>query len=81
MSSYNEAKLEILEALEELGEATVEEVASLLDRSHEGVGMALLRYHRQGLVGRHRVRGRIRMYALTERGQERLDYLKSLRYR
>jgi DNA-binding transcriptional ArsR family regulator len=77
MSDYNVAKLEILGALEELGEATVEDVASYLGRTHEGVGMALLRYHRHGLVGRYRVRGRTRMYQLTERGLERLEYLRS----
>ena len=77
MSEYNEAKLEILEALEELGEATVEDVTSMLDRSHESVGMALLRYHRHGLVSRYRAQGRTRMYQLTERGMERLEYLRS----
>ena len=77
LSDYNEAKLEILEALEELGEATVEDVASMLDRSYESVGMALLRYHRHGLVSRYKVQGRIRMYSLTDRGLERLEYLRS----
>jgi DNA-binding MarR family transcriptional regulator len=77
LSDYNEVKLEILEALEELGEATVEDVASMLGRSYESVGMALLRYHRHRLVSRYRARGRIRMYSLTERGMERLEYLRS----
>ena len=75
MSRYNEAKREILEALEDLGEATAEEVAGFLGRSHESVSMALLRYHRQGLVSRQTLEGRTKIYQLTQRGMERLWYL------
>ena len=77
MSGYNEAKFEILDVLEGLGEATAGDVAGILGRSHESVSMALLRYHRQGLVSRYSLWGRAKVYRLTERGFERLEYLKS----
>lgn len=78
VSDYNRDKLEIPEALDELGEAAVADVAPCLDGSHGSVGMALLRYHHQGLVGRYRGQGRTSMHRLTDRGWERLEYLRSL---
>jgi len=61
MSGYNEAKLEILDALHEPGEATALIVFDHLDRTRESVGMALLRYHRQGLVSRYTLKGRTKV--------------------
>ena len=75
---YNEAKKEILEALEALGESiTSREIAKYLSRSHKNVSMALLRYHRQGLVSRYTIDVRTKVYTLTDRGSNRLKYLRS----
>ncbi len=76
MSGYNEAKVVILEALIDVGEATVDDLVGLLGWSREGMAMALLRYSRQGLVSRRR-EGREYIYSLTQRGFERLEYLTS----
>ena len=77
MSGYNEAKLAILTELDEVGEATAGDIAEYLTKSHESISMALLRYHRQGLVSRYTVEGRTKVYEITERGIERLEYLSS----
>ena len=73
--NYNERKLSVLEALEDLGEATSFEVWETQggDVSVRGIRMALLRYHRQGLLNRS---GGV--YSLSNRGFERLEYLRSV---
>lgn len=78
MGEYNEVKKEILSLLDEVGGATAKEAAGYVGRSHESVAMALLRYHRQGLVSRYVSEGKTRVYRLTNRGVERLEYLQSL---
>ena len=72
---YNEAKKEILDALERLGESTAVEIARYLGRSHESTSMALLRYHRQGLLSRETIVARTKVYTITDRGSKRLEYL------
>ena len=43
----------------------------------QAAAMALLRYHRMGLVSRFKLKGsRTRVYSLTKKGQERLDWLR-----
>ena len=61
-----------------MGELTAKEVASIIGGSHESVAMALLRYHRQGLVSRYISEGKTRVYRLTERGLQRFEYLQSV---
>lgn len=74
---YNQVKREVLEALDAEGEATAGDLAFLLGRSDASTAMALLRYHRQGLVSRFTVAHNAKVYALTDRGYERLVYLRS----
>jgi len=77
VSGYNEAKLEILSILEEVYEGSARALALQLGRTHESVGMALFRYHQWGLVSRYNAEGRTKVYQLTERGQERLKWLRT----
>ena len=75
---YNERKYVILAVVSYLGEATASDVYKELDRddyvSLSAVQMALLRYYRQGLLARSE--GKEKVYWLTSRGEERLDWLK-----
>jgi hypothetical protein len=77
MSGYNQVKRGILEALDAVGEVTAGELATFLGRSDASTAMALLRYHRQGLVSGFTVAHNAKVYALTDRGYERLVYLRS----
>jgi len=52
IAEYNEVKKEILSLLDELNEAASKGVAGYIYRIHESVTIALLRYHRQGLISR-----------------------------
>ena len=74
-SGYNEVKFLILDTLRDLTEATVQEVATELERSHCSVSMAMLRYHRMGLLSRYSIERNTKVYSLTSRGYERLDWL------
>ena len=76
---YNEAKLEILDAIRTFGELTAMEISLITHRTPENSSMRLLCYHRQGLLSRRKVpgRGKTRGYSLTERGLERLTWLES----
>ena len=78
MSTFNQAKRDILETLEQLVEATAGDIASHLGRSDASTAMALLRYHRQGLISRYTIAHNAKVYALTNRGYERLNYLRSM---
>ena len=71
---FNEFKLLILEALEG-GESAAGDLASL--GSREAVSMALMRYHRMGLLHRRR-EGHGYVYSLSQRGIERLEYLRDV---
>ena len=63
--------------LEEVYEASARDMAIQLGRTHESVGMAVLRYHRWGLVSRYTAEGKTKVYQLTERGLKRLKWLRS----
>ena len=77
MSGYNERKLEVLIALSELREGTSLTVSTRVGCSHEAAAMALLSYHRMGLAARYKLEGtRARVYTLTEKGWERLQWLQ-----
>ena len=76
MSGYNVAKIEILDLVLELGEATSYDIAEITDRSMENASVLMLRYHRWGLLSRYRgSEGYV--YSMTERGIERLAWLLS----
>jgi len=49
-TAFNEAKQEILNIVNTLGEATSNEIALITNRTPENSSMLLLRYHRQGLL-------------------------------
>ena len=74
---YNERKLLVLRAVYELQEATVYDVWIYLDEdvSYSAIGMSLLRLHRQGLLYRYSYP---KIYSLSERGVERLNWLESI---
>ena len=72
-------KRELLEHLAEVEEADAQEVAAAFGVHYPAAAMALLRLVRQGLAARsidpHR---EMYWYALTDRGQARLEYLREL---
>ena len=68
-------KLEILKEIEGLGETTIVEVNDNLGRIYVNTAMAMLRYHRSGLLSRSGVNRKNKIYALTDRGHERLEWL------
>ena len=75
MSVYHEWKLSVLDAFDELGEADSFQVWDHLDEdvSLNAIEQALSRYYKIGLVGRTRKPDRV--YFLTEKGFERLEFL------
>ncbi len=75
LSGYNERKLSVLDALDELEEADSFQVWDHLDKdvSLKANEQALSRYYKMGLVGRTRKPDRI--YFLTDKGFERLNFL------
>lgn len=74
MPGYNEAKIEVLQLISELGECTSLDVAELTGRDEKAAAMALVRYYRQGLLYRYR-EGYSYVYGITDRGEGRLEYL------
>ena len=79
-SGYNELKLEILEEAENWEEVTAGDMAAALGRTHHSVSMAMLRYHRHGLLSRYTIHRNEKVYALTDRGLERLEWLREQAY-
>ena len=78
MMYYNERKILILEAMAELPEADANEICEILgDATLPTIAMALLHYHRQGLLTREK-RGGFYRYRLTTKGYERLIYLTNI---
>lgn len=77
---YNELKLEILQLLSKTGPLDSTSLAKVIAESHSivpdihALRMALMRYHRLGLLKRQRVEG-VYKYGITERGLRRLSWL------
>ena len=74
---FNERKREILQLLSQ-GEKTSREIAERIGGTDtSSVSSYLVNYRGQGLVTarRHEEDGRKFVYSLTERGEERLDWL------
>ncbi len=73
------SKYELLDFLAERGDADAHEVARAFDLPYEAAAMALLRLTRQGLVLRHiDLEDTVYVYALSDRGTERLTYFNTL---
>jgi DNA-binding MarR family transcriptional regulator len=70
------AKLHVLNALYEMSNVTAREVADALGIEPPAAGMALLRLIRQGLATRQEGFSPT-VYALTDKGMQRLRYLAS----
>ncbi len=71
-------KFELLEFLAEHGDTDAHEVARAFDLPYAAAAMALLRLTRQGLVLRHiDPEDTVYVYALSERGAERLAYFNT----
>ena len=83
---YNELKIRILDLLSSAGELASNEVFALMAKqekvegglSDKAMAMALLRYWRQGLIGRTKRAGRFH-YSLTEKGRARRQWLLKAR--
>jgi len=76
VSGYNELKLDLLEEADNWEEVTAGDMANILGRTHPSVAMAMIRYWRQGLLSRHTIPfNNEKVYALTPRGLERLEWL------
>ncbi len=79
---YNELKLLILQILYKVGTTDSNSLARELFQSNlvrmdiHALRMALMRYHKQGLLKRER-RGGAFAYTLSERGIKRLRWLES----
>jgi len=74
-SGYNELKLEVLEEFENWDEVTAGEMAKALGRNPNSISKAMGRYHHQGLLSRYTIYRNEKVYAMTARGLERLDWL------
>ena len=78
---YNALKLRILRLLSKTGPTDSSSLASTISEGKEftldihALRMALMRYHKQGLLKRERAGGTF-TYALTERGIQRLRWLE-----
>lgn len=77
MSTRNNRKIQVLQALKELGNATAEEVLNWLTEELKivNIRMRLFNYRNQGLV-RLTERKRPFTYTLTNKGMERLSFLR-----
>ncbi len=75
---YNERKLQILEFIYENGDVTSFELAEALDLEIHNARTLLKRYHEYGLLSRIKVDSfGTRVYMITNRGIERLEWLRS----
>ncbi len=72
-------KRDLLTALAEVGDADAHEIARALGVAYSVAAMGLLRLVRQGLVHRYADPDHgSYWYRLSDRGKERLEYLKDL---
>jgi hypothetical protein len=70
----NSAKIEILTWMSDGSEYTSTDIAELTNRTIENASTLLKNYQRWGLLRRY-WDGHCYYYTITERGQERLDFL------
>ena len=76
MSVYNEAKYETLDYIDRNSFATGHELADYRGVTHGCQSTLLRRYWRDGLLHRLSGEGKEKIYTLSTRGIERLDFLK-----
>ena len=76
MSGFNQTKLLVLLHLERVDEVSAGEIAFAGGQSRESISMALLRYHRYGLVNRRRNGSGVYLYSISDKGLERLYWLE-----
>lgn len=76
LSSRNEAKYETLKYIEATGFATGSEIAEYRGVSHGCQSTLLRRYWKFGLLHRCSGIGKEKVYTLSERGYERLEWLE-----
>jgi len=75
-SGYNELKLMVLMEMEAVEDAVAGEIAEKLEQTQASIGMAMLRYHRQGLLNRYTSDWKNeKVYSLTDKGRDRIDLL------
>jgi DNA-binding MarR family transcriptional regulator len=71
-------KLQVLKYIAYTGEVTSDDLADTLDLEIHHARMTLLRYHRQGLLGRRHEEGsRRKIYRITDKGLSRIEYLEN----
>jgi DNA-binding transcriptional regulator PaaX len=77
---YNELKTTILEIFDDNGSMNFQELLDQIKKDliieQKAIQMALLRYHRQGLLNR-RKKGKYYFYKISERGKTRLKWLRN----
>ncbi len=83
--NYNELKLLILRTISESGSMSSEDLATRLITTGarveiHAVRMALMRYHRQGLLLRKKASGSF-SYSLSDRGLHRFEWLDAIQKR
>ncbi len=74
-SGYNELKLEVLAECENWDEVTAGDMANALGRTPNSISKAMSRYHNMGLLSRYTIYRNEKVYSLTDRGLERLEWL------
>lgn len=79
MRGYNETKILVLDLLA-TGPATSIDVAGSLGITHAGAASYMKKLHDQGLLGRQKLRpgSQERVYYLSAKGTDRLDWLDDL---
>jgi predicted ArsR family transcriptional regulator len=73
---YNTTKLRVLQLVVDKGQVTAREVSEELGLEIHNARIRLLEYHRQGLLSRSSFYGLHKVYSLTNKGFERLLWLK-----
>jgi DNA-binding MarR family transcriptional regulator len=76
LSSRNEAKYETLKYIEDRGFATGSEISEYRGVTHGAQSTLLKRYWKYGLLHRCTGEGKEKIYTLSERGYERLEWLE-----
>ena len=80
MVGHNQRKIQVLEYMELRLETTSFEIACALNLEIHNARTLLKKYNRQGLISRKREADAwgTRVHKITERGRDRLSYLKGL---
>ena len=74
-SGYNKLKLELLAEADNWEEITAGDMAKELVRTPNSISKAMSRYHHMGLLSRYTIYRNEKVYSLSDRGRERLEWL------